>query len=95
MKALPSLLTAALLVGAPLALTACERETRTEVEADGDYRSRTEVGVDDRVEEGAREAGQEIEEGARELGEDIERGAREAGDAIDRNVDLGDNAEDQ
>lgn len=87
MKPLRPLLTAALLVGAPLALTACERETRTDVEADGDYRSRTEIGVDDRVEEGARELGDDIERGAAE----VEQEAREAGDAIDRS--LGDDAD--
>lgn len=51
------LLSAALLLAVPLTLTACERETRTEVEADGDYRSRTEVRLDDGVEAEAREAG--------------------------------------
>ena len=84
-KLLTSLFGAAVLLTAPLALTACETETQREVESDGDVDYDTEIGID---ESEVDEAQQDMEN----LGNEIQEGAQEAGDAIDENIDLGDNA---
>ena len=90
---------AALLIGAPMTLSACQTETQREVESDGDVDYDTELGIDesavDEAQNDAEAFGNEVEDGAQEVGNDIEDAANDAGDAIDRNVDLGDNAEDQ
>ncbi len=71
MKFYSSLLAGAFLLGAPLALTACETETQREVEADGDVDYDTEVGIDGNVQaetdQALDEAGAELYEAGREI----------------------------
>ena len=96
MSKITALLASALVVGAPLTLTACETETQTEIESDGDVDRDVEIGLDDAAVDEAQDdlqnLGAEVEDGARQVGNDIEAGAQNAADAIDDNIDIGDNA---
>ena len=96
-----ALLGAFVIVGAT-ALSGCQTETQTEVEANGDVDRDAEVGLTPDAEAALDNAGSSMEAGldsvgaaVREGGQAVIDGADAVGDAVDSNVDLGENAENQ
>ncbi len=91
-------LAALVLFASPLALTACEVDTGTEVDQDGSTDRTVEFKVDEDALDNARDnlnaAGDAIRDGASEAGERIRDGANEIGETIDENVDIGEKARD-
>jgi len=93
------------LIASPLALSACEVDTGTELDEDGSTDRTIEFKVDEGALDNARDnldaAGDAISEGASELrdgavdaGQRVRDGANELGETIDDNVDIGENARD-
>lgn len=95
-----TIVTAVLLVlAAPFALTACQTESRTEIESDGEVDRGVEVTLDsaaaDEAESDLEAAGAATRGALQDAAETVTDAAERTRDAIDSNVDLGENAENQ